>query len=337
MTRALAIAAALAGACGPPETTPGGAAAVASIDLPRTESPSIAVKNLDSRIAGRQERLARRFDGATAAAVIDLLMTRARLLGAMDDYAAADELAARWLREQPKDPAAHLAAAEVAATLHRFEEAGQRLARARALGLARRAGLGLDAALAESRGDKAAALVLREQKLASRRTDPFARGAAAALRGELGDMAASEREFRAALEEYRGTSPFPVAWLCLQWGHSRERAGDVEGARAVYSAGLARLPGFVDLALHLADLELRAGRVDAAYRALVPLAEATEHPQVLGALANLSFLRGDRERAAQLERRAARSTATLAARYPGAFGPDAHARTAGTGLGSGGR
>jgi predicted Zn-dependent protease len=308
---------------------------MASIDLPRTESPSIAVANLDSRIAGLQERLARRFDGSTAASAIDLLMTRARFLGAMDDYSAADELAARWLRDAPRDPAAHVAAAEVAATLHRFDEAGRLLARARELGLTRRAGLALDAALAEARGDRAAALVLREQKIASRRTDPFARGAAAALRGELGDLAASERAFRAALDEYRGTSPFAVAWLCLQWGHTRERAGDVTGARSLYRAGLARLPGHVDLALHLADLELKAGSVDAAHQALAPLTYRTDHPQVLGTAANLAFLRGDRDGAAQLERRAARSAAALATRYPGAFGPDAHARTTGTGLGAG--
>src|SRR5690606_3080393 len=121
--------------------------------------------------------------------------------------------------------------------------------------------------------------------------------------------------------------PLPVAWLLFQWGHARERAGDRAAARALYRAAAARLPQYVELAVHLADLEVRGGELGSAIARLEPLT-GTGHPVALALLAKLVRARGDGERYAAPGVRATASRAALAALHPAAFSDGRHHRFA---------
>jgi tetratricopeptide (TPR) repeat protein len=241
-----------AAACSGSSASPGEPRITAAADrpagppviLPRTESPRIAIANLDGHIRATEARLARQpRDASLRAAAIELRLERNRFFTDAGDLAAAAALAATWIELAPAEPAPHLAAARVASAQHRFTEATAHLDAAAARGAPLALVLPVRGDLAEGLHDRDGALTLR-RRAATLRPSITSLGLLGAMLAEQGDHARAELTFRHALSTYRGVSPFPIAWLCLHWGQARQRAGDLAGARDLYALALDRLPEY---------------------------------------------------------------------------------------------
>jgi len=136
---------------------------------------------------------------------------------------------------------------------------------------------------------------------------------------ESGDAPGAARAFGGALERYRDTSPFPVAFLDFQKGLLDEKAGDLAGAAERYRAVLRRLPGHAQAAVHLAGIELELGRLDAAGEALRSLLPEASDPEIPATRAALARRRGDLAEAAREESAARSRYQVLLDRHPDAF------------------
>ncbi|MCA1829204.1 MAG: hypothetical protein LC689_19955 [Myxococcales bacterium] len=279
-----------------------------------TTDGAIALGNLDAQIAG-QERLLERERGSVmdAAALVELLQARAQYTGRIADYDRAAEAAEEAVRVAPHQADALLVRAGSRAALHRFPEALADANAALKLGADEVKVAGLRSSVFQAQGRLAEALALRRQAVRVHATTQSV-GALAAAEAAIGDRAAAERDFDEAVRLYRDTSPFPLAWIDFQRGLLREKAGDLQGAHASYSAALLRLPQYAQAAAHLAALEAMEGSRARAVELLRPLA-SLDDPEYAGQLAALL---PDSQGSALRESARARFEALLA-RHPQAF------------------
>jgi tetratricopeptide (TPR) repeat protein len=284
-----------------------------------TTSGETALRNLESQISGQERLLARTpSDLRTAEALSSLLLTRAEVLGRVEDLERVVELADDAVAEHPDQAVAHLLAAKSAARLHRFDRASTVLDEAARLGAAAQTVADIRAGLQTATGELERALPVLEQA-ARARPSVANTGALAAAVAEGGDLRRARRLFTEALGSYRDVSPFVVAWLEMQEGLALERAGDLAEAARYYRRVRERLPRHVQAASHLAAIEAREGRRDAAIALLEPAVRGSDDPETAGQLSVLLRTVGRTAEADRLRDAAAARYGVLLARHPAAF------------------
>lgn len=273
-----------------PSATTGAASATPPADPHRppsqsevpTTAGSIAVGNLDAQIDAVDGLLKKQpKDLDSKQTLFALLSTRSKYLARIADAERAVTVAEELVRDAPDQPWAYVARASARASMHRFAEALADLAEAERRG-AKPATLVSDrAVILHGQGDLDGALALRRAAREAK-ADVSTLGTEAALLGELGRTDEAVALFHRAVREYRGVSPFPVAWIFLQEGLLWERAGHTARARAYFAAAHERLPAYGHAASHLATLEPPARGVEL----LTPVVAGSDDPELESILAS---------------------------------------------------
>lgn len=253
-----------------------------------------ALAELDRRIEQAQVLARERDNWADHELVASLVIQRARLSGAIEDWVRADETLDLAFTRAPAGGGPVLTRLELDLSLHRLAQAEQRLIQAEAAPIQP---LSHKVAVAVGRGELAAQ---RGQLDAAReafehaqqlREDPANAGRIALLERRQGNAEAALTGFqtaRAGLQDGRG-----AAWTFLQEGlveWDRERP---EAALAKYEAAEQVFPGWWLVTEHRAEALAALGQTERAeelYRAVI---EQTGHPEFMDALGELLLARGD--------------------------------------------
>ena len=254
---------------------------------------------------------------------------RGDLLGRIADHDRAELTATEAIALAPGSASGLHIRARLAGRFHRFEEANALLDRAFAAGYPRHEVDAERAALLQATGRYSEALVLRE-RLA--KDDPRIQtlGALASLLAEMGEWAAAESRYAAALAADEDISPIPCAQLLFEWGVSAMRRGDLDRAEAIFVELDAILPAHVPGRGHRAEVALARGQLDVALALVRPLLEISDDPEYRATYAEILAARGDRQAASEAERAAAAYEALLA-RRPEAYADHASAFFMGVG------
>ncbi len=293
-----------------------------ALEFPNATAGEIAVLNMESSLQ-RSWRVLEVWPDrlGTVELIFEMEHLRAQFLG---DVTALDRLAALSLdlrRSSPQLASTHLIVAQVCSILHRFSDSKTHLATAEALGAPsidlRRARLSIKQALGET-----LACVLesrRELAEASGTLEDIA--PLGALLADLGEFDESHETYVKAIQQYKGTSPFALAWVCFQlgvlWGETVPRP-DPDCAARWYGLALGYLPAYTHARVHLAEIHLDAGNLEAAEALLMPIANSGD-PEAKWRLAEL-FESQAKYELAELQCQAARSAfETLLQRHELAF------------------
>jgi len=220
--------------------------------------------------------------------IVDKERLAAQFLGDLDALDRLEELSSQFARVDDSYRAA-LVHAEVASTVHRFEDARGHLARAALMGGPRDAierqsltidqacGVELDAVLAARR---------RIATASGRLEDLVPLGAVLA---DLERFAEADAVYRQGFLSYEGISPFPLAWVCFQlgmlWGELVPEP-DANLAALWYRRAIAYLPGYAKARVHLAEIYARQDKSGDAETLLLP-ALASGDPEVQWRLADV--------------------------------------------------
>lgn len=115
-----------------------------------------------------------------------------------------------------------------------------------------------------------------------------------ALLADLGNFDEADRIYRRALTEYRGASPFAVAWVCFQlgvlWGELVPEA-QLDPAALWYRRAIEYLPCYLKARVHLAEIYSHCGRANDAEELLSPVVSIGD-PVVFWRLADVLFAMG---------------------------------------------
>jgi tetratricopeptide (TPR) repeat protein len=265
--------------------------AVVKLDFPDPSATDgeIAAINLESARRGAWARFAQ--DACLPGiveALVDMERLRAQVLGDVDALDRLGALALQFARVDDSSRA-ELVHAEVASTMHRFDDARGHLARAALMGGPREAierlsltldqacGVELDAVLAARRG-----FAMESGRLED--LVPFG-----AVLADLDRFAEAEAVYRQAFSSYDDVSPFPLAWICFQlgmlWGELMP-IPDPSVAAFWYRRAIAYLPGYVKARVHLAEICANQGRTGDAEALLLP-ALSSRDPEVRWRLADV--------------------------------------------------
>jgi tetratricopeptide (TPR) repeat protein len=300
------------------------------IDAGRYTSGRIALANLAASIESLERG---RCGGARfreLLALSKLLFVRGDLLGRVTDHDRAELVATEAIALSPDSAGARYIRAQLAGRFHRFEEAKALLDQALAAGHAVHEIDAERAALLQATGGYPEALVLR-RRLAEDDPGIHTLGALASLLAEMGDWAAAESGYAAALDADEGPSPIPCSQLLFEWGVSAMRRGDLDRAEAILAELAAIMPGHVPGRGHRAEVALARGQLDAALALVRPLLQISDDPEYRGTYAEILAARGDREAVDESER-AATAYESLLARRPEAYAD--HAAAFFTGIGN---
>jgi len=307
--------------------------AIADRRSPSATDGTIAAINLESARRRAWGRFAQDpHVPGVAEAVVDNERLVAQFLGDLDALDRLDALAREFARVDDS-PRAALVQAEVASTVHRFDDAREHLVRAARSGGPREAierqrlaldqacGLDLDAVLA-ARGRIATA--------SGRLEDLVPLGA---LLADVERFAEADAVYRQAFCSYGGTSPFPLAWVCFQlgmlWGELAP-VPDPDLAAHWYRCAIAYLPGYVKARVHLAEIHANQDQPGDAEALLRP-ALLSGDPEVSWRLADV-LLAQHRFAEAKVQLDAARSGfGALLEKHPLAFADHAAEFYAGSG------
>ena len=275
---------------------------------PSATNGEIAAINLESARCRAWARFAQdpRRPGI-AEEIVDKERLAAQFFGDLDALNRLDALAAQFalVDDSSRSP---LIQAEVASTEHRFEDARQHLTRARLMGgpsepierqwltIDQACGVKLDAVLAARRRIATASGELEDLLSLS------------AVLGDVERFAEADAVLQQAFHSYKGTSPFPPAWVCFQlgvlWGELVP-VSDFDVAEYWYRRAVAYLPGYVKARVHLAEIYAGQGNHPEAEMLLVP-ALLSGDPEVKWRLADV-LLAQERIEVAQVLIEAARA------------------------------
>ena len=293
----------------------------------------IAAVNLESARRGAWGRFARdpRLPGA-AEAVVDHERLAAQFLGDLDALDRLESLASQFALVDDSFRAA-LVKAEVASTVHRFDDARGHLTRAARLGGPRetieRHSLTIDQAC----GVELDAVLAARRRLASasdRLEDLVPLGAVLA---DLERFDEAGAVYQQALDSYDGISPFPLAWVCFQlgmlWGELVP-VPDPDRAALWYQRAIAYLPGYVKARVHLAEIYASQGQTGEAEELLLP-ARSSPDPEVPWRLADVLRAQGKLDEAETQLDTARRGFDELLGKYLLAFADHAAEFYAGSG------
>jgi tetratricopeptide (TPR) repeat protein len=265
---------------------------------PSATDGEIATINLESARRSAWARFVRdaRLVGV-AEAVVDTERLAAQFLGDLDAPDRLEALASQFARVDDSTRAA-LVQAEIASTVHRFDDARGHLAHAlmggpceaverHSLTIDQARGVELDAVLAERR---------RIATVSGRLEDLVPLGAVLADLERFGE---ADAVYRQAFYSYEGVSPFALAWVCFQlgvlWGELVP-IPDPSLAASWYRRAIAYLPGYVKARVHLAEICASQGRTGDAEALLLP-ALSSGDPEVRWRLADALIAQGRFEEA----------------------------------------
>lgn len=275
--------------------------------------------NYDSQINGRLQALEKKPNNKLALkGAVDLLLTRGQFLGSIEDYATADDLAARYAAAHPDDPAGYLLRAEVHARLHRFDAAVADLVAAEKLGMVASDGVALRTVIAQGRGNYEDALRHRKEA-ADKRPNGLTLGALAALYAERGELDEAHATFERAVGELGRGSPIGPAWLLFQWGRAYELQDSMSEARDLFELAYNRFPRYAEAAAHYAGTLAATGRRPEALKVLRELVTVTDHPEFQGQLAELEAAAGNTAAAESLIEQARAGWERWLTPFPEAF------------------
>jgi tetratricopeptide (TPR) repeat protein len=300
---------------------------------PSATDGQIAAINLESARRHAWARFAQdaRLQGV-AEAVVDYERLATQFLGDLDGLDRLVALGSQFARVDDSYRGA-IVSAEVASTVHRFDDARGHLARAAMLGgppeaiehhrlaIDQACGVGLDAVLAARR---------RIATVSGRLEDLVPLGA---LLADLERFTEADAIYRQAFDSYDDISPFPLAWVCFQlgmlWGELVP-IPDLDRAALWYRRAIAYLPGYVKARVHLSEIFVSQKETGDAETLLRP-ALSSRDPEVRWRLADVLIAQGRFEEAeTQLD--AARSGfEALLERYLLAFADHAAEFYAGSG------
>ena len=270
--------------------------AIVEVDRPAplATDGEIAAINLESTRRRAWARFAQdpSLPGA-AEAVLDNERLAAQFLGDLGALDRLEAIASQFARVD-NSFRAELVCAEVASTVHRFDDARGHLARAAVMGgpseaierqsltIDQACGVDLDAVLAARRGVATAS---------GRLEDLVPVGAVLA---DLERFAETDTVYRQAFFSYEGTSPFPLAWVCFQlgmlWGELVP-VPDSNLAALWYQRAIAYLPGYVKARVHLAEIYASEGHTGKAEALLLPTLSSRD-PEARWRLADILIAQG---------------------------------------------
>ncbi len=293
----------------------------------------IAAINLESARRGAWARFAQDPQRpGVAEDIVDKERLAAQFLGDLEALDRLDELASQFVGVDDSSRAA-LVQAEVASTVHRFDDARGYLARAERLGGARedieRHSLAIDQACGVKLDNVLAAR--RRIATASNRLEDLV--PLGAVLGDLECFAEADAVYRQAFHSYCDISPFPLAWDCFQlgmlWG---ELASHPNPDRAAfwYRRAIAYLPRYVKARVHLAEIYANQQRTDDAEALLRPVLSSGD-PEVQWRLADVLAACGRVEEATTQLDAARFRFEELLRKYPLAFADHAAEFYAGSG------
>jgi tetratricopeptide (TPR) repeat protein len=266
---------------------------------PRATDGEIAAINLESARRDAWARFARdpRRSG-TVEEIVDLERLVLQFLGDLEALDRLEALAAQFASLDDSSRGA-LVSAEVASTVHRFDDARDQLARAQRVGGARQAierqslaidqacGIELDKVLAERR---------RIATASGRLEDLVPLGA---VLTDLGCFDEADTVYRRGFYSFHGISPFPLAWVCFQlgllWGELVP-VPDRHLAAVWYRRAVAYLPGYVKARVHLAEIYASQNQWGQA-EAQLQSALSSRDPEVRWRLADVMVAQGRFEEA----------------------------------------
>jgi tetratricopeptide (TPR) repeat protein len=260
-----------------------------ALDLQTTDG-EIAVINLESARRRSWKRFfADPLREGIAETIVEQEQLTAQFVGDVQALDRLEALVGQLTQVEAASARAALIQAQVASMMHRFADARHFLARAdigAALSaVANRLRLNVDQACGANLGK-----VLDERRETARKSglteDLVALGA---LLADLREFTEADRIYGQALEVYRDTSPFPVAWVCFQlgmlWG---ELVLEPQTARAArwYRTAIDCLPSYTKARVHLAEIYSSSGRASDAEALLIP-AVSSGDPEVRWRLADV--------------------------------------------------
>jgi thioredoxin-like negative regulator of GroEL len=300
---------------------------------PAATDGEIASINLES---ARRRAWARFAQEPRRAGVAEEILEKERLTAQfLGDVAAFDRMQALASQFASVDDSsrAALAQADVASTLHRFEDARDHLAQAARTGgpseTIERQLLTIDQACG-ARLDTVLAARRRMATGTGRLEDLVPLGAALS---DLEHFSEADAVYRQGLRSYDGISPFPLAWVCFQlgalWGELSP-ARDLSLAASWYARAIAYLPRYVRARVHLAEIYASQGHADDAEALLLP-ALSSGDPEVRWRLAEVLFAQGRSEEAETQLAAARRGFDRLLGKYLLAFADHAAEFYAGSG------
>jgi tetratricopeptide (TPR) repeat protein len=279
-----------------------------ALRCPSATDGEIAAINLESARRRAWARFAKdaHLPGA-AETVVDLERLAAQFLGDLDALDRLEVLASQFAQVNDSFRTA-LVQAEVASTVHRFDDARGHLARAKLMGGLREeierhslsidqaCGLELDAVLAARR---------RIATASGRLEDMVPLGAVLA---DMERFAEADAVYRRAFFSYNDVSPYPLAWVCFQlgmlWGELVP-IPDPNLAALWYRRTIAYLPGYVKARVHLAEIYASQGQTSDAEALLLPVLSSRD-PEVRWRLADV-LIAQERFEEAEAQLDAARS------------------------------
>jgi tetratricopeptide (TPR) repeat protein len=269
---------------------------------------AIAVNNLESARKGAWSRFWREpLRPGLAESIVEQEQLTQQFLG---DLTALDRLGSlinQLDRDDAESPRTMLIHAQVASMAHRFAEAKEHLAKLAGSDEFSQAADRLLLSVDQACGMNLDWVLEARQRLAresGRLEDLVPLGA---LFADLREFDEADRAYQQALQEYRETSPFPVAWACFQrgalWG---ELVPVPQHDRAAfwYRKAIEFLPRYVKARVHLAEVHLEQGHLKDSEVLLTP-ALSNGDPEVNWRLADVLSAMG-RVAEAEVQMQAAR-------------------------------
>jgi tetratricopeptide (TPR) repeat protein len=303
------------------------------VTCPSATDGEIAAINLESM---RRRAWARFEQNAglpgVAETVVESERLAAQFLGELDALERLEMLASQFALVDDSYRAA-LVHAEVASTVHRFDDARGHLARATLLGAPREAIERHSLAIDQACGADLDAVLDARRRIAAATDRLEDRVPLGAVLADLEHFAEADAVYSQAFYSYGGTSPFPLAWVCFQlgmlWGELMP-ALDSTVAALWYRRAIAYLPGYVKARVHLAETCLSRGQIGDAEALLLPVLSSRD-PEVRWRLAEV-LMAQDKFEDAEAQLDAARfGFDALLARHPLAFADHAAEFYAGSG------
>ncbi len=283
-----------------------------------TTHARIFMGNLRGSVAAAKEGWEKDKPAATAALLYATpLSTAAKISGDLEQFGEALRVVEAALKKEPEHEKLLLLQAELLSSLHRFDKAATVATKlhARAPSDATRV---LLADVAWNRGDYETA-IKEVRAIATEKPSLFSQVRLAQLELSLGNLQAAKDAFARAETLYRDVSPVPIAWLNVQRGLMGLHTGQWEDAEGFYREAVTRMPDYPMAVEHLAEVEALLGKREEAVRRYKGVVEATDNPELIGALAGLLAEFGQKEEAERQVVHAKKRFGDLLKRYPEAM------------------